>query len=84
MWQPPLQINREIGHLSITNLHTVIKVADGTWLVMTRDGNVFVASRSQEEYVFTIKKIRSAMNVAMGYTPGLKETKDDVDTFWER
>ena len=84
MWQPPLQINREIGHLSITNLHTVIKVADGTWLVMTRDGNVFVASRSQEEYVFTIKKIISAMSVATGYMPSLKETKDDVDTFWER
>ena len=35
MWPP--QINAEIGHLSITDLHTVIKVADGTWLVTARD-----------------------------------------------
>lgn len=78
--------NSDCGQLSITKMHAVIKIGAGVWLIVTRAGSVFAATSDPEkfDYIKTIQKIREDFERLTGVRPGLKESKDNVDTFWER
>lgn len=76
----------DYGQLHLTEMHIVIKISTGLWLIATRMGNVLIATNDTKncDYVNTIKKIREDFAYLTGDKPGLKASKDDVDTFWER